>query len=389
MPYSYTKHLLDEEDRNAVLSVLESDNLTQGPKVEEFEKTFCDKFSAPFSLAVNNGTAALHLAVKALGLEQDQVVLVAAMTFAASANCVLYEAGKVEFVDIEPDTHNIDLKKVRAKIENSPKGTFAGLIVVDFAGLPVELGEIYDFCRENDIWVLEDAAHSLGATYRLQSGKEECSVGACKYSDATTFSFHPAKHVACGEGGMVTFRDRKAYERAKSLRSHGIQKFTENQQRPWAQDMQELGFNYRMSDLNAALGLSQLGKLDFSLERRREIASLYFDLLHDEIKLRVLSQVYFDRHAFHLFVVRAKDRDKLFLYLRELDIHCQIHYKPVYRMSYYSRMGYQVSDYPEAEAYFEECISLPMYPSLKDEDVIFIANQVKAFYQTSSQHDQS
>lgn len=361
------------------MKVLESDFLTQGPKVKELEEAYSKEVESDYSVAVTNGTAALHLAVKALGLKKGQKVLVTPLTFIASANCVLYEGGEVEFVDIDPDTFNIDLEKLSAKIESSHPGEYVGVIVVDFAGLPVNTEKIYDLCKSNGMWVIEDAAHAPGGSY-VDTAGEVVKVGSCKYSDATTFSFHPAKHIACGEGGLVTAKDKKVFERLSSLRTHGIEKLTDDPKRPWLQDMKTLGFNFRMSDINAALGVSQLKKLRESVDRRNEIASFYNDAFKNQNEIETPKVFKGVTNAHHLFVVKAERRDELFLALKELDINCQIHYVPAYRMTHYKNMGMDEKDFPECENYFEKCISLPMYPSLSSEELAHVAASIKSFY---------
>ena len=355
-----------------------SDFLTQGPKVKELERAFSKEVESDYSVAVTNGTAALHLAVKALGLKRGQKVLVTPLSFVASANCVLYEGGEVEFVDIDPESYNVDLAKIIRKIEKSKPGEYAGVVVVDFAGLPVETNKIYETCNLHGMWLIEDASHAPGGAYTGSDG-EQVKVGSCKFSDATTFSFHPAKHIACGEGGLVTAKNKDVFERLSALRTHGIEKLIDDPQRPWLQDMKTLGFNFRMSDINAALGLSQLRKLKKSVLKRNEIASFYnesFKSLKEVVTPKVFEGV---TNAHHLYVLKAEKRDELFLALKEKGINCQIHYVPAYRMTHYKDMGFKEFDFPECEKYFEK-MYFTSYVSVLDDGRLRFSCKVYFFF---------
>lgn len=375
----YTKHHVDKTDYSAIEEALNSGWLTQGPSVAQFEKEFSEYVGVPYALTVNNGTSALQLAVAGLGLKEGQKVLVTSMSFVASANCILYQGGEVEFVDIDSKDFNISIASLENKLRGSDPNTYSGIIVVDFAGLPCRLEEISKLAKSYGLWVVEDASHAPGSVY-VDKSNERYITGSAYHADVVTFSFHPAKHIACGEGGMVTTRNKDIFDRMSSLRTHGIIKDTENPNKPWMQDMVSLGYNFRMPDILASLGSSQLKKLDASVKRRNEIAEIYNREFSSVSNVETPFFPESSTHAFHLYVLKAEKRDELFLHLKEKGINCQIHYVPIYRMSFYKELGHSSKEFPACEEYFSKCISLPMYPTLTKDDVARVVEAIKSFY---------
>ncbi|MGZ4044615.1 MAG: aminotransferase class I/II-fold pyridoxal phosphate-dependent enzyme, partial [Bacteroidia bacterium] len=279
----YGKQFISEEDLKAVTETLLSDFLTQGPKIAEFEKAFAEYIGCKYAVAVSNGTAALHLCALALQVNETSRVITSPVTFAASANCVRYCNGEVYFADIDPKTYLLDINKVRALLEKHPKGYFSGIIPVDFAGNAVNLEEFRKLANEFGCWIIEDACHAPGG-YFIDSNSQKQNCGNGKFADLAIFSFHPVKHIACGEGGMITTNDEELYKKILLLRTHGITKDPSLlHQNPggWYYEMQELGYNYRLTDFQAALGSSQLKRADKGLERRKQIAANYYSAFKD------------------------------------------------------------------------------------------------------------
>lgn len=394
----YGKQHVTDEDIRAVSAVLQGDFLTQGPCVSQFESAFAEYVGAKYAVAVSNGTAALHLSVLALGLEPGQKVITTPITFAASANCIRYCGAEVVFVDIDPETYLLDLTKVREELESAPKGTFAGIIPVDFAGRPVDLEAFRELADEFELWILEDSCHAPGGYFVDKSGlKQACGNG--KFADCAIFSFHPVKHIAAGEGGMITTDEAGIYDRLRQLRTHGISKEPEQFRNDpslawggdqlhegragyphWYMEMQSLGFNYRLSDIQAALGMSQLKRAEQGLARRREIARVYAEafqgvsgIIDRNLEAKAPES---NGHAHHLYVIESTARNELYDRLREAGIYAQIHYIPTHLMPYYQSLGWSKGDLPEAERYYESCISLPMYPSLTDDELDWCVQSV-------------
>jgi len=378
----YGRQSISEEDINAVVDTLRSDFLTQGPKVVEFEKAFAEYVGAKYAVAVSNGTAALHLCTLALGVEKGQKVITTPITFAASANCVLYVGGEVVFSDIDKNSALIDLDYVEKILSESPEGTYSGIIPVDFAGLPVDMERVKKLAEKYNFWVIEDACHAPGGFFTDSVGnKQFCGNG--NFSDLSIFSFHPVKHIAAGEGGMVTTNDKGLYEKLLRLRTHGITKDPEllkENHGAWYYEMQELGYNYRMSDINAALALSQLNRADEGLKRRREIANIYDDAFSENTSINPIPPAEDNGHAYHLYIIRVNNRKALYDHLRSLNIFAQVHYIPVHTLPYYKDLGWKKGDMPIAEGYYEECLSLPMFPSLTEEEQRFVIKSVTEFY---------
>lgn len=397
-PIPYGRQNITQEDVDAVTKVLHSDYLTQGPVISEFEKAFAEYCGSKFAVAVSNGTAALHLCTLALGVDKGDKVITTPITFAASANCVRYCGGEVVFADIDPETYLLDIIEVRKLLESSPKGTYSGIIPVDFAGRAVDLEEFRKLADEYDLWMIEDACHAPGGYFTDSSGNKQ-SCGNGNYADLAIFSFHPVKHIAAGEGGMITTNDEGLYQKLLKLRTHGITKNSDEFKNSvnlavgythdssikthvypnWYMEMQDLGYNYRLTDFQSALGLSQLTKADEGLIRRREIAAKYYQAFREKSFIKGQSGSV-GGHAYHLYVIETEDRLGLYNYLRDQKIYTQIHYIPLHLMPYYKQFGWKKGDFPHAENYYSGCISLPMFPTLTDEQQNFVIECINRFY---------
>ncbi|WP_188767030.1 UDP-4-amino-4,6-dideoxy-N-acetyl-beta-L-altrosamine transaminase [Emticicia aquatilis] len=381
-PIPYGRQCITEDDIDVVVKSLQSNFLTQGPTIEAFENVFADYIGCKYAVAVSNGTAALHLSALALGVNKNSKVITSPITFAASANCVLYCGGEVIFADIEEKSAVLDINKVRELLVNSPKGTFQGIIPIDFAGFPVNMESFRQLADEFDCWLLEDSCHSPGGFFMDSNGVQQ-NCGNGQYADLAIFSFHPVKHIACGEGGMITTNNKELYEKLLRLRTHGItkdsNKFVKKTQKDgaWYYEMQELGYNYRLPDLNAALGISQLQRAHEGIERRIEIARKY-DAAFENTQIKTLHNP--RGHAYHLYVIQVDNRLGLYNYLKDNEIYAQVHYIPVHTLPYYQGLGWKNGDFPIAEAYYEKCLSLPMYPSLTDKQQDFVINSIKNYY---------
>lgn len=384
----YGKQHITQDDLDAVIETLQSDFLTQGPKVAQFEQAFASYVGAKYAVAVSNGTAALHLCAMALGVNAESRVITTPITFVASANCVRYCGGTVEFADIDPATALLDINKVRAMLESKPEGYYTGIIPVDFAGNPVNLEAFRKLADEYGLWIVEDACHAPGG-YFIDSQGEKQLCGNGNYADLAIFSFHPVKHIATGEGGMITTNDEALYQKLLLYRTHGITRdpnLLEENHGGWYMEMQELGYNYRIPDMLCALGISQLQRADAGLARRKGIARVYDEAFAGVAGIEVLTtspealtEDGDTGHAYHLYVIKIADRKGLYDFLRTHNIFAQVHYIPAHTMPYYRSLGYKKGDYPEAEAYYSECLSLPMYPSLTAEEQEFVIDKVKEF----------
>lgn len=380
----YGRQNITDEDIQAVVEVLKSDWLTQGPDIKKFEDSFADYVGSKYAVAVSNGTAALHLCAMALNIQPGDKVITTPITFVASANCVKYCGGEVVFVDIDPKTYLLDINKVRTLLENSPKGTYKGIIPVDFAGRANDLEEFRKLADEHGMWILEDSCHSPGGYFIDKEGeKQNCGNG--KFAELAIFSFHPVKHIAAGEGGMITTNDEELYKKLLILRSHGIQQDPEKRvynHGVWYYEMQELGYNYRLTDFQAALGFSQLQRADDGIKRRKEIAAVYQKAFLESAFIKGQSGVV-EGHAYHLYVVEVEDRTGLINFLREQDILAQVHYIPAHLMPYYRQFGWKEGDMPHAEKYYKHCISLPMYPTLTDKEQQFVIDLIISYYESN------
>ncbi len=376
----YGKQTITESDIKAVQEVLRSDYLTQGPKIEEFEKKFSHYIGADHAVAVANGTAALHVSTLSLKVKPGDKVITSPITFSASANCVRYCGGEVFFVDIDPETYLIDIDKLSSLLESHPKGTFTGIIPIDLTGLPVDLEKIKAVADEYNLWIIEDACHAPGGYFVDSKGtKQFCGNG--NFADLAIFSFHPVKHIATGEGGMVTTNHNELKERLEIFRTHGITKnpdLMHENHGGWYYEMLELGYNYRLSDIHAALGISQLTRIDENIRKRRNIAQRYQEAFQNsEVKTPFIPKDHF--HVYHLYVIKVNDRLGLYNHLRRNNIYPQVHYIPVHLLPYYRNLGWRKNDFPVAESYYDQCLSLPMYPDLTDDQQQFVIDRIIEF----------
>lgn len=377
----YGKQFINEDDLRAVTETLLSDFLTQGPAIADFERAFAQYTGATYAIALSNGTAALHLCAMALGVNEKSNVITTPITFAASANCVRYCGGNVFFADIDPNTYTLDIKKVEELILSKPKGFFQGIIPVDFAGYAVNLEAFRKLADEHGLWIIEDACHAPGGYFTDAAGvKQFCGNGT--YADMAIFSFHPVKHIACGEGGMITTNNEELYKKLLLLRTHGITKdpdLLQENHGGWYYEMQTLGYNYRLTDFQAALGSSQLKRADEGLVRRREIAKTYFEAFKDCSFIKGQSGV-IDGHAYHLYIIETARRKELYDFLRTKNIFCQVHYIPVHTLPYYNSLGHKKGEYPHAEQYYNQCLSLPMFPTLSMEEQQYVIDTIKNYF---------
>ncbi|MBI5468986.1 MAG: UDP-4-amino-4,6-dideoxy-N-acetyl-beta-L-altrosamine transaminase [Deltaproteobacteria bacterium] len=373
---SYGRQTIDEEDVKAVVRALTSEKITQGPLVEEFEDALTRQTGARYAIVCANGTAALHLACLAAGIGKGDGVVTSPITFLASSNAALYTGATPVFADIDPVTFNIDPAEVEKKL--SFNSNVKALIPVHFAGLPCAMERISGIASRKGLTVIEDACHALGAEWKASDGKWR-KVGACTHSDMTVFSFHPVKSITTAEGGAVTTNDERLYERLKTLRSHGVTRkkseLVNGDDSPWYYEMQELGFNYRLSDIQSALGTSQLKKLDGFIRRRNEIALLYSASLSKYPFIKTPQALSGVKSAHHLYPLTVEfgeigvSRKELFMLMRNIGINLQVHYIPVHLQPYYRKVfGYRPGDFPKAEAFYSKEVSLPIYPLLTDEE---------------------
>ncbi|THD17773.1 UDP-4-amino-4,6-dideoxy-N-acetyl-beta-L-altrosamine transaminase [Anoxybacillus ayderensis] len=370
----YGKQWIDEEDIEAVVEVLKGDYLTTGPYISKFEQAVAQYVGAKYAVAFSNGTAALHGACFAAGIGQGDEVITTPMTFAASANCVLYQGGIPVFADIDEKTYNIDPNKIEEKITNKTKA----IIPVDFTGQPVELDRILEIARKHSLVVIEDAAHALGATYK---GRKIGSI-----SDMTMFSFHPVKHITSGEGGVITTNNEEYYEKLLQFRSHGITRDKEKLKEyhgPWYYEMQFLGYNYRMTDIQAALGTSQLKKIDQFIALRRKYVAMYNEAFKDMNEIITPFQHKDGDSSWHLYMIRLKldkltaSRREIFEALQQQNIGVNVHYIPIHLQPYYQQLGYKKGMCPNAEKLYEEVITLPLFPAMNEKDVNDVIKAVK------------
>lgn len=366
----YGRQWIEEDDIQAVIEVLKSDYLTTGPKVQEFEKTVAEYVGAKYAVAVANGTAALHAVCFAAGIKSEDEAITTPITFAASSNCVLYCGGKPIFADIEADTYNIDPNDIARKITNKTKA----IIPVHFAGQPCNMDRINEIAKQYNLIVIEDAAHALGADYK---GKKIGSI-----SDMTIFSFHPVKHITTGEGGMITTNDKDLYDKLILFRTHGITRdseFMTHNEGAWYYEQLDLGFNYRITDIQCALGISQMKKLDKFVARRKEIANKYNQAFRDVQNIILPKQSNNCNSSWHLYVIQIlnKDRKQVFDKLKQLGIGVNVHYIPVYKHPYYQNNGYNKTACANAENYYKHAISIPIFPKMTDKEVDYVINEIK------------
>jgi UDP-4-amino-4,6-dideoxy-N-acetyl-beta-L-altrosamine transaminase len=357
----YGKQTIDKKDIKAVVEVLGAEFLTTGPKIKEFEEKFAKFVGAKYAVAVSNGTAALHLACLAAGLKNGDEMITSPMTFAASANCALYCGAKPVFVDIK-ENGLIDERLIEKKI--TPRTKI--IIPVHLGGLPCDMKKIKSIAKKHKLVVIEDACHALGSKYI------GTKIGDCTYSDMAIFSFHPVKHITTGEGGMITTNSKALYDKLLLLRTHGITKnldgLSNKNEEPWFYEMQELGFNYRLTDIQCALGISQLDKVRGFIKKRMAIANVYDKAFSKTESVEIIKPSEGYKNAYHLYIIKVKNAEtrlNMFKYLMSKDIFCQVHYIPVYWHPYYQNMGFKKGTCPKAEEFYERIISIPMYPGLK------------------------
>lgn len=379
---SYGHQHITDEDIQAVVETLKSDYLTQGPKIAEFEKNFAEYLDCQYACMVSNGTAALHLCAMALDIQPGDKVITTPITFVASANGFRYQGAEIVFCDIDAKNYCMDLNKLESILKASPKGTYKAVVPVDFAGYPIDEERLHKLADEYGFAIVVDACHAPGGSFIDSKGKKQM-VGNCQYADLTCFSFHPVKHIATGEGGAVTTNRKDLYDKVALYRTHGITKnpdlLTQNDG-GWYYEMQDLGYNYRITDFQAALGISQLKRLDWSIQRRNEIAKKYDEAFADT-NIKVPYRAENLTHAFHLYMIQvdAEKRKGLFDYLRANRIFCQVLYIPAHTMPYYRQFGWKKGDMPVAEEYYSRCLALPMYPTLTEEEQDWVIEKVKEF----------
>ena len=370
MNIPYGRQWIEDDDIAAVVETLKSDYLTTGPKVSEFERNLADYVGAKYAVAVSNGTAALHVACLAAGIHEDDEVITTPLTFAASSNCVLYCGGKTVFADIDPRTYNIDPEDVKRKITDKTKA----IIPVHLTGQPCDMDAIHKIAEAHHLTVIEDAAHAIGAEYK---GRK---IGGL--SDMTEFSFHPVKHVTTGEGGAVTTNSEELYQKLILFRTHGITRNQDLMQQcdgGWYYQQLDLGYNYRISDIQCALGISQLKKLDRSLARRREIARRYDEAFSKIPGLTIPYQAPDGLNSYHLYILQFNDVDRKEAYdkLQAAGIHVNVNYIPTYTFPYYRTHGYENTCCPNAEKVYSRILSIPMYYGLTDEQIDYVIENVK------------
>lgn len=367
----YGKQTIDQDDIQAVVDVLQSDFLTTGPKITEFEQTVADYVGAKYAVAISNGTSALHAACFAAGIGPGDEVITTPLTFAASANCVLYCGGTPVFADVDPKTYNIDPEDIQRKITDRTKA----IIAVHLAGQPCDMDAIHSIAREHGLIVIEDGAHALGSVYK---GKKVGSM-----SDMTTFSFHPVKPITTGEGGMIVTDNEDFYKKMILFRSHGITRDDSMMTRndgPWFYQQFDLGYNYRITDIQCALGCSQMKKLDRFLARRKEIVAHYNEAFADCDNIITPYQLSDTESGWHLYIVQVKncDRRQVFEKMREKGIGVNVHYIPVYMHPYYQEHGYENVHCANAEEIYSHIISLPLYPGLTSEQQDYVIDTLKS-----------
>lgn len=371
---TYGKQSISRKDIKAVVRALQSEFLTQGPEIKKFEGDLCAYTGAKYAVCVANGTAALHLAVAALDLPPQSEGITSPITFLATANSLLYSGASVNFADIEKNTANLDPEKI--KISERTKV----ILPVHFAGQSCNMAAIHALAKKHNIYVIEDAAHALGSFYK---GKK---VGCCEYSDMTIFSFHPVKTITSAEGGAILTNNEELYHKLIDLRVCGITRDPSRLLRkdgPWYYEMHSLGFNYRMTDVHAALGRSQLSRVDDFIQKRRRLVEAYREAFEFDHRFRLLQEMPDSKAAWHLcpvlidFEHLTVSKQELFEKLQKQGIHLQVHYIPVHLQPYYQKLGFKEGDFPQAESYYQKTLSLPLYPDLKMRELRSVVRKIK------------
>lgn len=365
---SYGRQSIDEDDIQVVIETLRSPFLTQGPKIKQFEQVIADYVGAQYAVAFCNGTAALHAACYAAGIGVGDEVITSPITFAASANCVRYMGGTVVFADIDESTYNINPEEIRKKITPNTKA----IIPIDFTGQPADMDAIMDIAHKHNLVVIEDGAHSLGANYK---GKK---VGTLAHM--TMFSFHPVKPITTAEGGIIVTNNEEYYRKLQLFRSHGIEQTDFSvMQGGWYYEMTDLGYNYRMTDLQAALGLSQMAKIDTFIKKRREIAAFYTEAFQNIEGIIVPQQLEGTNSGWHLYMLQLEGISRKFVFeqMRYLNIGVHVHYIPVYWHPYYRKLGYERGLCPNAEKWYEKALTLPIHPNMTVEELSIIVSNIK------------
>ena len=381
-PISYSRQNIDKSDIKSVSKTLKSNLLTQGPKVEEFEKAINKFCRSPYAVACNSATSALHIACMSIGLKKNDIIWTNPISFVASANCALYCGAKVDYIDIDLNTFNVTFENFKKKIENTKKKKLPKiLILVDYGGFPCDLDKIRYLAKKKNIYIIQDSSHSFGAKYK------NSKIGDCKYSDITVFSFHPVKVITTGEGGVATTRNKKLYKKMQLYRTHGITKnkrsFKKKNYNSWYFEQQILGYNYRMNDIEASLGISQLKRINLNLKERQKIAKKYHTKLHKKIiKIDVKKHVKSSYHLFPVLIDNEKlnfSRDELLIYLRKLKINCQLHYIPIFEHPFHKISTKKKIDlFPNTLKFYKSAISLPMYYGLKSKEQNFVINKINS-----------
>lgn len=377
---SYGKQSISEEDISAVTDALRSPLITQGPLVEAFEESVSNYVGSKHAIAVNSATSALYVAYRSLGVDENSLVWTVTNTFVATSNAALLCGATVDFVDIHPETWNISVENLQEKlIQGQAIGALPNVVVVvHFAGFPCEMESIWDLSQEFGFLVVEDASHALGAEYKDQK------IGGCQFSHAAVFSFHPVKMITTGEGGMITTNSDSVAEKAASLRSHGVtrkkEKFIQDNEGDWYFEQQDLGHNFRITDFQCALGISQMIRLDSFVEERNQLANQYMEKLANlNIELPTTSSE--SKSSWHLFVVRVEPdkarRNRLIAKLRELGIGASMHYIPVPHHPYYQKIGFSLEDYPESQKYFESAITIPLFVGMSSGEIDFVVDSLR------------
>tara|TARA_Y100000590_G_C15611136_1_gene973892 strand:+ start:21 stop:1175 length:1155 start_codon:yes stop_codon:yes gene_type:complete len=380
---SYGKQFIDDEDIKAVLNVLSSDWLTQGPKIVEFELALADYCGSKYAVAVCNATAALHLANIAMGTNKNSNVVTTPISFLSTSNSVIYANGRPIFSDIYEDVFTLNPKNVEMLLKKD--SNIKGIIPVHLGGVVCDMDALKSIADKNNLWIIEDACHALGGKWIDKNGVTQ-TVGNCSNSDISIFSFHPVKHITTGEGGAITTNSKSLYEKLLKLRSHGMNKNPNSMidnHGGWYYEMQELGFNYRITDFQAALGIVQLKKSDDWIKKRRKIVEKY-DKAFSGIK-QLNPQKHPDKnggYSYHLYIIQCENRSELYQYLNEHGVSTQVHYIPIHLQPYYkNKYGYNYGDYPIAEKYYDHALSLPLYPKLKNNEQEKVISLIKKFYE--------